>query len=242
MEDRDSQERRIARDLSRVFDTHFEEIMDLLGDPPDIANIPMDYWDRYEVDIRNVMSPEMNEIFFDTFMHSLDSFGLAVDTGSGSIAALEFVEKYEFDMIKKIVSTTRRNVDKEAKEFVREHVTEYLQDGTVNIHDLAQRLHRYYSPVRAEMIAITEVTRATVEGRRAVGKEIQGETGTKFDEVWITANDEIVRECPICWPRHNKIIKDGFYPPGHVRCRCSVIFRLPKEWYEAHEMEYPYAE
>ena len=80
------------------------------------------------------------------------------------------------------------------------------------------------------MIARTEVTRAAVEGERALVKEtndIVSQHGIDpMVPIWQTRNDEIV--CPICGPKHNKEIKDGEYPPAHPRCRCWVTHRLPK--------------
>jgi SPP1 gp7 family putative phage head morphogenesis protein len=87
--------------------------------------------------------------------------------------------------------------------------------------DLRGRLGRIYSPVRAEMIAVTEVTRAAAEGERATVREIEKE-GIRMVEVWQTNNDSLV--CPICGPRHGKKVGDGWSkndgPPAHPRCRC----------------------
>ncbi len=83
-----------------------------------------------------------------------------------------------------------------------------------------------FSPVRAERIAVTETTRAVVEGERAYVAELERETGQRMIPIWMTANDE--RVCPICAPRNEKPIKDGVYPPGHVGCRCGVGWEFPK--------------
>jgi len=77
---------------------------------------------------------------------------------------------------------------------------------------------------RAEIIAITETTRAAVEGERGVIAELE-QHGIRMYPVWMTRNDELV--CPICAPRNGKPIQpgnetNGEYPPAHPRCRCGV--------------------
>jgi len=86
-----------------------------------------------------------------------------------------------------------------------------------------------FSPARAEMAAITEVTRAI----SAAEFGIAGYLATVDDpglrkvlrSVWYTALDE--RVCPICEPLHGlgkeewgKAFPLG--PPAHPRCRCSL--------------------
>ena len=234
IEDRDKKENALARRLSKVFGVSYDTMMDYLGDPPEINNIPYEYWTEYETDVYNAISSELNEIFYEQFMHALDSFGLAVDEGTGSIEASDFVQNYNYNLVTGITQTTRNAISKE--------VTRYIQNGDVTIKDLSKRLLRSYSPVRAEMIAITETTRAAVEGELAVVSQVSAESGIQFMPVWQTANDEIVRECPICWPRHGKDITDGFFPPAHPRCLTGNTLVLAggdvaagsKRWYEGN--------
>lgn len=221
--DRDKKERKLARELSRVLGDHFEEVMDLLGDPPNFNNLPMEYWARFNADISAVLSAQLNEIFYEQFLTALEGFGLSVDMGHGSDQALAFVQRYTFDLVSGIEETTRAALRKEIDAFIR--------DGGMRIDDLANRLNRWYSPVRAEMIAITEVTRAAVQGELETVADIARDSDLQFVPYWQTANDEIVRRCPICWPKNDKPITDGNFPPAHPRCRCWVNHKvtMPEE-------------
>jgi hypothetical protein len=69
------------------------------------------------------------------------------------------------------------------------------------------------------MIAVTEVTRASVEGERAQVRELAAQ-GVVLVATWQTANDELV--CPVCGPRNGRREGDGWDspPPAHPRCRC----------------------
>ncbi len=90
-----------------------------------------------------------------------------------------------------------------------------------------------FSPARAEMAAITEVTRAI----SAAEFGIAGYLATIDDPglrkllrpVWYTKDDELV--CPVCGPLHGlgkeewgKVFPLG--PPAHPRCRCWLTWEL----------------
>lgn len=213
---REEKERKLVRELSRIFGERFESVMDLLGDPPNIANVPPEYWRQFSAELVTAISNALNETFYEQFTESLEEFGLSADTGQASEAALDFVRRYSFNLVKDIEATTITALRKE--------INFYFETGDMSINDLAGRLYRWYSPVRAEMIAITETTRAAVQGELDTVMRIAAETGTLFEPVWQTANDE--RVCPICGPRHDKVIDDDFYPPAHPRCRCWVNHRI----------------
>lgn len=95
------------------------------------------------------------------------------------------------------------------------------------IKDLTRELERYYSPVRAEMIAVTETTRSVVQGEREAVWQMQKESGLRMIPIWLTAQDD--RVCPICGPRHKQVIEGSNFPPAHPRCRCGVAYEYPKE-------------
>jgi len=91
---------------------------------------------------------------------------------------------------------------------------------------MAQRALRY----RAEMIARTEIIRASREGSQALWRQAQeaGLIGSGAMQEWLTAEDE--RTCLICEPLdHVKVPLDeqfpgegGDGPPAHPQCRCAL--------------------
>jgi len=89
------------------------------------------------------------------------------------------------------------------------------------LSELVDTLKPYYGPVRAEMVAVTEVTRAFAEGNILSWKQSGVVDGIR----WMTAQDELV--CPICAPLANRegtldAGVDNTIPPAHVRCRCYL--------------------
>lgn len=106
----------------------------------------------------------------------------------------------------------------------------YRTTPGMTLADLETAVLPLSDPVRAKMIAITETTRAYSQST-ATYRDYLGERGIRMERVWNTENDEIVRECPICYPLDKKPESewpadqaDG--PPGHVNCRCDTSLRV----------------
>lgn len=85
---------------------------------------------------------------------------------------------------------------------------------------------------RAEMIARTEVIRASTDGKIAAWQQAQarGELGADLRKTWIVTPDD--KLCPICAPLDGKQapvagtfatdVGDVQGPPAHPNCRCAV--------------------
>ncbi len=86
-----------------------------------------------------------------------------------------------------------------------------------------------FSRERAEMVGITETTRAISTAETALAAfvvTIPVDAGgvNRMDATWYTMKDE--RVCPICRPLHGHDIDDiGRTPPAHARCRCSILWK-----------------
>jgi hypothetical protein len=215
--DRFEIERKLGRVLSREFQSELDKLMGYLGDPPDLNNVPRSYWQNGWKRIQNQVEP----ILVDTFVQSaleLPLVGITIDWDLINADAVNWART-------SLVPTLQKMFDK-TYVGVNELVPRYFEEQWT-VHDLAQRLERFYSPVRAEMIAVTETTRSVVEGEKAAVDRLADVTGRRMVPVWLTMNDE--RVCPICGPRHKQMITDGMYPPAHPRCRCQVAYEYPKE-------------
>jgi SPP1 gp7 family putative phage head morphogenesis protein len=91
--------------------------------------------------------------------------------------------------------------------------------------DLIESLDSLYGPVRAEMIAVTETTRAAVQGQAALVDELNKE-GIVMVATFLTSEDETV--CPICAPLNGKQVDESEFPPLHPRCRCDIAYSFEK--------------
>lgn len=122
--------------------------------------------------------------------------------------ALDFAKKYRYDLISGINDTTRRQV--------QDAMTEWIKSGDP-LPVLQKTLAPIFGKARANMIAVTEITRIFAEGNTAAWAS----TGFVTSNRWMTGRDDKV--CPICRPRAGQVypINDmANRPPAHIRCRC----------------------
>jgi len=141
---------------------------------------------------------------------------IGVDWGLVNQGAIDWAARYTFELVKGIHDTDRKMLQSAIRGYFEQEQT---------IGELEKQIRRSFSPVRAEMIAQTEVTRASSQGEQKVAQELEKQ-GIRLTPIWNTSVDE--RVCPICMPRNGKEITDGLFPPAHPRCRCSLSYRLPK--------------
>ena len=122
---------------------------------------------------------------------------------------------YSYELVKGICETSEA--------FLKEAISEWIDTGRP-LDELAGQLAQsgMFGPMRSQMIAVTEVTRAYAEGNRMAW----GASGVVDGVRWQTAVDE--RVCPQCGPMHNRTDTvsgnfEGMGPPAHVGCRCWLI-------------------
>ena len=209
-------EAKLARALGGGLTEAYRELMRYLGDPPNFANVPYEYWQNGWKSIQADVEPVLMEAFLESAEEVMLRFEFGVDWDAVNTDAANWARAHSESLLSDLFNK-RYN-------FVNESVARYFEESWT-ISDLATRLRKWYDPVRAEMIAITETTRAVVEGERAIIRNLERESGQAMIPIWMTANDE--RVCPICSPRDNQVITDGIYPPAHPRCRCVVGYELP---------------
>ena len=231
---RAEREAKLAAALARLGASQRRKLLEIMGDPPKIENVAPEYWDASLAEWRGVLTPELESIFVDSAMELVAAQpGLGmVDWEQVNQGAADWARRYSNDLIKKIDDTTMRGVQDAVADY-------YEQSWTVK--QLTERLGRWFGPVRAEMIAVTEVTRAAVEGEMEVIKEV-AEQGIQMTAIWSTANDDLT--CDICRPLNQLPAEGGTVsdptwthpvtgqivnkPPAHPRCRCAVDHELPK--------------
>lgn len=107
-------------------------------------------------------------------------------------AAVRFLEQYRLSTVAGINGTTRDQTV--------EAIRQWMQSGDP-LPSLVNKLTPIYGRKRAEMIAVTEVTRVFAEGNLILWEGTQVVSGKR----WQTANDELV--CPFCQPLHGQVVE-----------------------------------
>lgn len=209
----------MIRTLSRSMGTReVRRLIELLGDPPDINNLPADYWSRLRLRVAASLTPLMEELALATGATLMQSQPIGVEWGLVNRRAAQWARRYTFDLVTGINRTTQDALQEKIAAFYEEQQT---------LRDLRRSLEPLFGLVRAEMIAATETTRAAVEGERRFVEELNRE-GVQLTPFHVTNRDDIV--CPICRPRHKEeITMETEWPPLHVRCRCWVVWKYLRE-------------
>ena len=117
-----------------------------------------------------------------------------------------------------INDTTRAVIEDALRQF-------YEIEGMTR-QDFVDMISPSFGAARAEMIAVTETTRAYNEAHRETMEEIAA-AGFEMVNYWQTSKDELV--CPLCAPRDGLPEEEWDspdWPPLHVNCRCDVASSL----------------
>lgn len=142
-------------------------------------------------------------------LDGLSEIGVGVDWGLVNQAVVDWARGYTFELVRQINGTTRK--------FLQVEVSEWIESGAA-LDSLIEGLAPMFGKVRAEMIAVTEVTRAFAEGNDATWRA----SGVVEEFEVMTGEDDLV--CPICLEKVDgnpyKIGDANGQMPFHVRCRC----------------------
>lgn len=222
---RNSYEARLRAAFADASSTRAAELLRLLGDPPDVRRVPAVFWAELSAELVASLGPVIEE------MAKLSAAGLGASVGASvninwtlvNGRAVAWAERYSFELVKGITANTQAKL--------QELVAGFFSKPDQELRALGTDIGKMFGPVRGEMIAVTETTRAASQGEQALVAEIRNlNPRIKVVELWRTSNDELT--CPICRPLNGKERGDGWTtpPPAHVRCRCGLYeqFSVPQ--------------
>lgn len=208
-------ESKLSRALGKQFASQRRELLSLLGDPPNIGKVPASFWEQAGAEFTQLVEPFLADVYKEQVAAMLDDIGVSWDQANE--AAAKWAAQYTFDLVTGITSNSQATL--------QEAINKYFQDG-LTLSDLTDSISQAFGPARAELIAITEITRAAAFGEMETVSTLEGQ-GFVFTPVWQTSNDDMV--CEICGPLHNEALVgefDGLFPPAHPGCRCWVNHEL----------------
>lgn len=225
--ERDDWEEELARVTGRALRKQYANVRRALGSNPSVDKLTPAMFETMRAELQAAIRPVLERVYLahaEALTHEFPRTkqGIGIDWGIINERAATWSSKYSFDLVTGITNTTRNTLQAQISDFFRDART---------LKDLENTLSNLFGPVRAAMIAQTEVTRAASAAEEAYAEELR-RLGLNVTFRWITENDEIVQRCPICWPRHETLQGDGWQelPPAHPRCRCwtnSVVLSEP---------------
>ena len=208
---RDERETETSSTLGRALSSVRRLILNTLGAAVAIEAVTSAVWDEIAALYRAAVQPELEKTFVAAATASLDA-GVGISWDLVNQRAAEWASSYSFELVRGIVENDKRFLQTAVDAFYRDKLT---------LGDLSDKLMRQYGAIRAEMIAVTETTRASVEADRLYVSELR-KLGARMRGIVETNQDEKV--CPVCGPKQGADVVDVGYPPFHVRCRCMVRY------------------
>jgi|YNPMSStandDraft_1061717.scaffolds.fasta_scaffold00219_28 HK97 family phage portal protein len=207
------------RKISAVAERHLEDEFKRLQESELIEALrqekqttPAGFWAQSEEQFYAMLLPVMIEIYKRLVKLAYDTLPappVAIDWDLYNSYAIDWAKQHTAQVVAQVSKTSMNGF---LAEFER-----WVESGE-RLDALIKALEQYYSPVRAEMIAVTETTRAYANANLEYWSTL--EYVKAFD--WVTAVDELV--CPICSAKSsaNPHPLTAERPPAHVRCRCAV--------------------
>lgn len=197
-------EMRLMIELGRTFAAHADEI------EAAVARGDQGALDALGKDIGTVVERAMIKRYVDTMGLVSRDTGITFDPAKVQNEASTWANQYTPELIQGLTDTTR--------DLVQRIITEG-RATPLTLAEIAERLAPAFSRERADVIATTELTRASSQATLA-SQEYLRQAGVNMVVVWRTNADE--KTCPICTPRNGAMQGEGWDepPPAHPRCRC----------------------
>jgi hypothetical protein len=209
--DRMAVEQAFTTRLGLWTERHKQQLVDLLGDPPDWSKVTDEFWNRVEEE----MKTELAIILLLIFSASARQHGSAQASGSDwSVArstgiASSFIanSKSRLDAIKQGAIEVKSN-----------------SQGSSSLLDPKRIADDVFSTSRFRTIVATETTAAQSAGSEAAARN-RGDIS--LQDTWFTERDG--RVCSICGPLHASVrgVWDQAFPsgpPAHPNCRCWIKY------------------
>ncbi len=177
-------------------------------------------WDKINGDLRAAIQPELVRIATEHALRTAAEIGIDFDVAVINEAAVAWANGYSYELVKGLTETTRA--------LVQQVTTAFVATPGMTTGDIAGMLEPAFGRIRAEMIAVTEVTRAYSAATGEYQKLLRS-YGLDSERIWNTSADELV--CPICGPLNGQPedVWAGQFPggpPSHPRCRCWLSLRV----------------
>lgn len=145
MIDRYEIERKLARVLSRDLRVELDKLLNYLGDPPNLANVPPAYWNDGWRDIQKDVEPVLLNAMLQQADEAMIRIGIGVDLDNVNRAAVNWARTHTEEVMRQVWLRTH--------EFTMDVLTRYSGVGEViaqgyeeglTIRQISERLERMF--------------------------------------------------------------------------------------------------
>lgn len=211
--DRDKREQRFARALGRLGSIQCKRLEELLGNPPNLDNVPESFWKESEDELAALLLLLLIGVY--SASARLHGMG-AVDAKE---AATDWATKYSAKLARDFTSHT--------EEIIRARMKLWDAMEAVTKREIREGTLMAFGPKRMERMAVTETSSAQHHGAERAIDDLGIVVVNRF---WRHSRfrpkghaGAAIDPCPICTPRVNTEESEwGGYVPGlaHPHCDC----------------------
>ncbi len=215
--EKDAEEIEVAAFFGEQFEIQLAELEALL-DPNNPEMPPESFWEKWRAIFLAFLTPKLAEWAIEAARAEILASGIGVSVEAIIAAANNWASTFGFNLVTGINESSRQLLQRE--------LVNFFQSTEPSLEALITRLTPQFGAVRAEMIAITEVTRGFEQGTLIYTDELR-KIGIGTDLRWHTFQDE--RVCPICVPNEGKLRSEGWTVseiPAHPRDRCWTTIEV----------------
>ncbi len=186
-------------------------------------------------ELRAAIQPSLVDAVMGQLMEDATSVGFNFDNVVLNVAAIDWAKRHAGELIAQLDKTTRAGL--------QQTVSTWLQTPGMTQGELRGLLTPTFGPVRANTIAVSEVTNA-VRAATDIHKAMLADAGVTTEEVWHTRNNELV--CKVCGPCNGKSENEPIHDAaggwtgqtwkerfngksGHPGCYCWTTLQVVKK-------------
>lgn len=215
---RDEREKKVAEALKMLHGKLLKQLLAYLGDPPNPARVPDSFWSKVEREYRRSLTPLL-------FLLYLDAANQLVPDLVTKKDAQHWADDYAEEIASGVADHSREWFDAAKSRHLETEDGATLLDSSRSI----------FGEPRAQGIAATEVTRASVRGMSDAAERYNEsvkdtDDGPRKELVAYWNSERDSKVCPICRPLNGKPLRnwgsdfpDG--PPAHPNCRCWLDYK-----------------
>lgn len=184
-----------------------------------MTRLGVDFWDGELRILVQLLAPRLEQMAYSAMRLAADKARILFNPELSNAQAAVWARKYTDELLAQLGVTNQR--------IVGQALEAWISRPGATLDDLKQSLFQAgFNDRRADLIAVTETTRAYVEG-----EQVEYTANGIARWRWNTNNDEVV--CPFCGPLNGKVVQIGqpfdsyrgaqvTKPPFHPGCRCWV--------------------
>ncbi len=219
---KDSAERRLYRLLRSRLNGQLDEVMDLLGDPPNLNKLDAAFWASTQGQMIADLRPQLERMARESIATTAATVPILWDEAVIAGEVVDWAQQYTYDLVTGLNSNTQR--------LLQRVVPGFAETPGMTVADLRDELTPAFGEARARTIATTEVTRAYAHGTDIIQRQLAA-GGVEMERVWHTSGDD--RVCEICGPLDGMPESEWAQaspnaqtpPPAHPNCRCWTTLR-----------------